>query len=49
MKKVLMEQLEIPEAQIESAYYGEKDAPYDNSSEAERRKNRLVLIVVTGK
>ena len=49
VKKVLLEQLEIPEAQIESAYYGEKDAPYDNSSEAERRKNRLVLVVVTGK
>lgn len=49
VKKVLMEQLEIPEGQIEAAYYGEKEAPYDNSSEEERRKNRLVMVVVTGK
>jgi outer membrane protein OmpA-like peptidoglycan-associated protein len=39
----------VPESQIESAYYGEKEAPYDNSSEAERRKNRLVMVVVVGK
>jgi len=49
VKKVLMEQLQIPETQLETAYYGEKEAPYDNSIEAERRKNRLVMVVVVGK
>lgn len=49
VKKILLEQLSVPESQLEAAYYGEKDAPYDNSSEAERRKNRLVMVVVVGK
>jgi outer membrane protein OmpA-like peptidoglycan-associated protein len=49
VKRMLLEQLMVPESQIESAYYGEKEAPYDNSSEAERRKNRLVMVVVVGK
>lgn len=49
VKKLLIEQLQVPETQLETAYYGEKDAPYDNSSEDTRRKNRLVMVVVVGK
>lgn len=49
VKKILLEQLAVPETQLETAFYGEKEAPYDNSSEAERRKNRLVMVVVVRK
>lgn len=49
VKAYLMSALGIPENFIETYFYGEKDAPFDNTSEEQRRKNRLVNIQVIGK
>ncbi|MCU0275252.1 MAG: OmpA family protein [Acidobacteria bacterium] len=49
IKAILVSQYGIDAAHIESYFYGEKDPQFDNSSEAERRKNRLVRIEVNGK
>lgn len=49
VKAYLISTLAIPENLIESHFYGEKDAPYDNTSEEQRRKNRSVNIQVIGK
>ncbi|HEX7503333.1 MAG TPA: OmpA family protein [Acidobacteriota bacterium] len=49
IKAILVTQYGIDPAHIESFFYGEKDPQFDNSSEAERRKNRLVKIEVNGK
>lgn len=49
VKAYLISALGIPENFIESYFYGEKEAPFDNTSEEERRKNRLVNIQVIGK
>jgi len=49
IKAILVGQYGIDPAHIESFFYGEKDPQFDNSSEAERRKNRLVKIEVNGK
>ena len=49
VKAYLVSALGIPENFIKTYYYGEKDAPYDNTSEEQRRKNRLVNIQVIGK
>lgn len=49
VKRILVEQLGIGEQFIESYFYGEKEMPFDNSSEEQRRKNRLVTIQVIGK
>jgi outer membrane protein OmpA-like peptidoglycan-associated protein len=46
VKKYLMEKLGIKEEAFETYHYGEKDAPYDNTTEEQRRKNRLVLVQV---
>jgi hypothetical protein len=34
---------------FETYYYGEKESPFDNTAEEERRKNRLVTVQVVGK
>lgn len=49
IKAYLIRELGIDENFIESYYYGEKDSPFDNSSEEQRRKNRMVKIQVIGK
>lgn len=49
VKAYLINTLAIPENLIEAHFYGEKDAPYDNTSEEQRRKNRAVNIQVIGK
>ncbi|MBN2347002.1 MAG: OmpA family protein [Candidatus Aminicenantes bacterium] len=49
IKNVLVNQYGIDAAHIETFFYGEKDPQFDNSSEAERRKNRLVRIEVNGR
>ncbi|MCP4216004.1 MAG: OmpA family protein [bacterium] len=49
VKARLQKELGLDEKLIESNFYGEKDAPCDNSSEAQRRKNRLVSIQVIAK
>jgi outer membrane protein OmpA-like peptidoglycan-associated protein len=49
IKAILVSQYGVDPAHIESFFYGEKDPQFDNSSEAERRKNRLVKIEVNGK
>ena len=49
IKNILISQYGIDAAHIETFFYGEKEPPFDNSSEAERRKNRLVKIEVNGK
>ncbi len=49
VKAYLVKELGIDENLIESYYYGEKDAPYDQTSEEQRRKNRMVNIQVIGK
>jgi outer membrane protein OmpA-like peptidoglycan-associated protein len=49
VKAYLVKTLGVDEKLIESYFYGEKDAPYDNTSEEQRRKNRLVNIQVIGK
>ncbi len=49
IKNILISQYGIDAAHIETFFYGEKDPQFDNSSEVERRKNRLVKIEVNGK
>ena len=49
VKSALVNQFHVDAGHIETFYYGEKQDPYDNSSEIERRKNRLVRIEVVGK
>lgn len=49
IKNLLVTEFGISEDAIETYYYGEKDAPFDNTSEEERRKNRAVNIQVIGK
>jgi len=49
IKNILISQYGIDAAHIETFFYGEKEPQFDNSSEAERRKNRLVKIEVNGK
>ena len=49
IKNILVGQYGVDAAHIETFFYGEQDPPFDNSSEAERRKNRLVKIEVNGK
>jgi len=49
IKELLINELGINANLIETAYYGEKNAPFDNSQEEQRRKNRLVNIIVRGK
>ena len=49
IKGILVSQYGIDAAHIESFFYGEKEPQFDNSSEADRRKNRLVKIEVNGK
>jgi len=46
VKELLKSKCGADENKIEVYYYGEKSAPYDNSTEAERRKNRMVRIEV---
>lgn len=49
VKKYIMDTFNIQANIIETHHYGEKDAPFDNSSEEQRRKNRLVNIEVRAK
>ncbi len=49
VKKYLMDTLKIKEEFFETYHYGEKEAPYDNTSEEERSKNRLVTVQAVGK
>jgi outer membrane protein OmpA-like peptidoglycan-associated protein len=49
IKAILVSQYGIDPGHIESFFYGEKQPQFDNSSEAERRKNRLVKIEVNAK
>ena len=49
IKNILVGQYGVDAAHIETFFYGEQEPPFDNSSEAERRKNRLVKIEVNGK
>jgi outer membrane protein OmpA-like peptidoglycan-associated protein len=49
IKNLLVSQYGIDPAHIETFFYGEKEPQFDNSSEAERQKNRLVKIEVNGK
>lgn len=49
IKNILISQYGIDAAHIETFFYGEKEPQFDNSSEVERRKNRLVKIEVNGK
>lgn len=49
VKAYLVNTLAIPENFIETYFYGEQNAPYDNSCEEVRKKNRLVNIQVIGK
>lgn len=49
VKEMLITKLGIGDNFIETNFYGEKDCPFDNTSEDQRRKNRLVQIQVIGK
>lgn len=49
VKNILVSQYGVDAAHVESFFYGEKEPRFDNSSEAERQKNRLVKIEVSGK
>jgi len=49
IKSILLSQYGIDAAHVETFFYGEKEPRFDNSSEAERQKNRLVKIEVSGK
>jgi outer membrane protein OmpA-like peptidoglycan-associated protein len=49
VKKYLMETFNIKEEAFETYHYGEKEAPFDNTTEEERRKNRRVNIQVIEK
>lgn len=46
IKGILASQYGIDPGRIETFFYGEKEPQFDNSTEAERRKNRLVKIEV---
>ncbi|HOW44330.1 MAG TPA: OmpA family protein [Candidatus Aminicenantes bacterium] len=46
IKGMLVSQYAIDPGRIETFFYGEKEPQFDNSTEAERRKNRLVKIEV---
>jgi outer membrane protein OmpA-like peptidoglycan-associated protein len=48
IKNILIAQYGVDAAHVETFFYGEKEALFDNSSEAERLKNRLVKIEVSG-
>ncbi len=49
IKNILISQYGVDGAHVEAFYYGEKEPLFDNSSEQERLKNRLVKIEVSGK
>jgi outer membrane protein OmpA-like peptidoglycan-associated protein len=49
IKSLLVTQYGIDASHIETFFYGEKQPQFDNSSEAERQKNRLVKIEVNAK
>jgi outer membrane protein OmpA-like peptidoglycan-associated protein len=49
VKKYLMDTFKIQPELFETYHYGEKDPPFDNSSEEQRRKNRRVTIEVKAK
>jgi outer membrane protein OmpA-like peptidoglycan-associated protein len=49
IKNMLISQYGVDGAHVETFFYGEKEPPFDNSSEAERQKNRLVKVEVSGK
>ena len=49
IKNILISQYGVDAAHVETFFYGEKEPLFDNSSEAERLKNRLVKIEVNGK
>jgi outer membrane protein OmpA-like peptidoglycan-associated protein len=49
IKNTLVSQYGADAAHVETFFYGEKEPRFDNSSEAERQKNRLVKIEVSGK
>jgi outer membrane protein OmpA-like peptidoglycan-associated protein len=49
IKTILVSQYGIDAAHIETFFYGEKEPQFDNSSEDQRRRNRLVKIEVNGK
>jgi outer membrane protein OmpA-like peptidoglycan-associated protein len=49
IKDILVSQYGVDAAHVEMFFYGEKEPRFDNSSEAERQKNRLVKIEVNGK
>ena len=49
IKNILISQYGVDGTHVETYFYGEKEPPFDNSSEAERQKNRLVKIEVSGK
>jgi outer membrane protein OmpA-like peptidoglycan-associated protein len=49
IKNILVSQYGVDAAHVEMFFYGEKEPHFDNSSEAERQKNRLVKIEVNGK
>jgi len=49
IKNILVSQYGVDAAHVETFFYGEKEPNFDNSSEVERLKNRLVKIEVNGK
>ncbi|MCP5051948.1 MAG: OmpA family protein [bacterium] len=49
VKKYLVDTFNIGEEFFETYHYGEKDPPFDNSSEEQRKKNRRVNIEVRAK
>ncbi len=49
VKNYIVNNLKIAPEFIETYFYGEKDTPFDNSTELNRRKNRRVDIQVIGK
>jgi outer membrane protein OmpA-like peptidoglycan-associated protein len=49
IKNILISQYGVDATHVETFFYGEKEPLFDNSSEAERLKNRLVKIEVSGK
>jgi outer membrane protein OmpA-like peptidoglycan-associated protein len=49
VKQYMMDTFNIKPEFFETYHYGEKEAPFDNTSEEERRKNRLVSVQVIGR
>lgn len=49
VREILISKYGIAENFIESYFYGEKESPFDNTTEEQRRKNRLVQIQVIAK